>query len=63
MVNQHVFIYPISPFSNTLKIVGVGRFVEQTLSTKCGIELSGSFYPSVATNILSRAPVNVKQLW
>jgi hypothetical protein len=34
MVHQHVFIYPISPFSNMLKIVGVGRFLEQTLLYK-----------------------------
>jgi len=34
MVNQQVFIYLASPFSNMLKIVGVGRFVERTLVYK-----------------------------
>ena len=34
MMKQHGFVHPISPFSNVLKIVGVGRFVEQTLLYK-----------------------------
>jgi len=34
MMKQHGFVHPISPFSNRLKIVGVGRFVEQTLLYK-----------------------------
>ncbi len=34
MVNQQVFVYPISSFSNMLKFVGVGRFVERTLLYK-----------------------------
>ena len=34
MMKQHGFVHPISPFSNVLNIVGVGRFVEQTLLYK-----------------------------
>ena len=34
MMKQHCFVYPISLFSNLLKIVELGRFVEQTLLYK-----------------------------
>jgi hypothetical protein len=34
MVNQQVFVYPISPFSNMLKLVEVSRFVEWALLYK-----------------------------
>ncbi len=34
MVNQQVFVYCISSFSNMLKFVGVRRFVERTLLYK-----------------------------
>ena len=34
MVNQQIFISPISLFSNMLKIVQIGHFVEQTILYK-----------------------------
>jgi hypothetical protein len=30
VMKQHGFVHPAGPFSNRLKIAGVGRFVEQT---------------------------------
>ncbi len=31
VVNEQVFVYPISPFLTMLKIIGVDHFVERTL--------------------------------